>query len=291
VAYGRVDPGLFDLFEVPLLAGRGFRGGDLAAGASGVVVSRSFAEQVLGGASPVGRRIRYVEGYRAGGQMRAPPGVELGRWYEVVGVVSDFPPHRMEPDEVQARVYHPLVPGRAYPVHLALRTRGTPPAAFAPRLRETTARLDPTLRLHEVLPLDDVLRRLQGGMRLGGLALALLTLSVLLLSAAGIYAMMSFTVTRRRREIGIRSALGARPHRILRSVFSRAAGQLALGTLLGLLAAAPLTRTVAGEMGFEARSLVLPGVAALVLAVGLLAALGPARRGLRIQPMEALREE
>ena len=72
---------------------------------------------------------------------------------------------------------------------------------------------------------------------MGALALAVVTLSVLLLSAAGIYALMSFTVTRRRREIGIRAALGAHPRRILASIFSRALGQLALGLMVGAAAA------------------------------------------------------
>jgi putative ABC transport system permease protein len=121
-------------------------------------------------------------------------------------------------------------------------------------------------------------------------------LSVLLLSAAGIYAMMSFTVAKRRREIGIRAALGADPRRILTGIFARAAAQLGTGVLAGITFVAALEVlgwTNPSEAGgvLDDEWILLPGVAALMLVVGLLAALGPARRGLAIQPTEALREE
>ena len=103
---------------------------------------------------------------------------------------------------------------------LALRVRGAAQSRVTDRLRAIATALDPTLRLGPILTLDEVLREDQGTMRLLALAIALATLSVLLLSAAGIYALMSFTVARRRREIGIRAALGAHPRRLLASIFS-----------------------------------------------------------------------
>jgi hypothetical protein len=120
-------------------------------------------------------------------------------------------------------------------------------------------------------------------------ALAGLTASVLLLSAAGIYALMSFTVAQRTREIGIRAALGAAPHRLLFSIVGRVMRQLALGLLLGsLLSGAVFLST---DLGVGRASVILLTVAAMMTIVGLLAALGPARRGLRIQASEALRAE
>jgi ABC-type antimicrobial peptide transport system permease subunit len=93
------------------------------------------------------------------------------------------------------------------------------------------------------------------------------------------------------REIGIRAALGAHPHRILASIFSRALGQLALGLMVGTAGALLLERLTDGELMGGNAGVVLPIVAALTATVGLLAAMGPARRGLSIQPTEALREE
>jgi ABC-type antimicrobial peptide transport system permease subunit len=111
-------------------------------------------------------------------------------------------------------------------------------------------------------------------------------LAVLLLSAAGIYAMMAFTVARRTREIGIRSALGADSRRLLRDTFARASAQLGAGVLVGLVLAAFIRGPVEGK-----GLVLLPIVAALMMTVGLVAALGPARRGLAIQPTEALRSD
>jgi ABC-type antimicrobial peptide transport system permease subunit len=122
------------------------------------------------------------------------------------------------------------------------------------------------------------------------LAIGLVTLSVFLLSVAGIYALMSLTVTQRRREIGIRSALGAHPGQIVKAIFSRALSQLAVGLAVGGVAAAAIDRLAGGQLMNGQGLVVLPGVAALMAAVGLLAVVAPARRGLRIQPTEALRE-
>jgi ABC-type antimicrobial peptide transport system permease subunit len=117
------------------------------------------------------------------------------------------------------------------------------------------------------------------------------TASVLLLSAAGIYAMMSFTVARRRREIGIRVALGADSRRVLMGIFGRASAQIGAGVAAGVIVAAIAEfMTPGGNIG--GRGLVLfPVVVAVMSAVGLVAAVGPARRGLRVQPTEALRNE
>ena len=116
-------------------------------------------------------------------------------------------------------------------------------------------------------------------------------LSVLILSAAGIYALMSFTVARRKREIGIRAALGADRNRLLAGIFSRAIAQLGAGAAVGMLGAFALEQILEGEM-FQGRgAVILPSVAAVMTVVGVLAAIGPARRGLGIHPTEALRDE
>jgi ABC-type antimicrobial peptide transport system permease subunit len=110
-----------------------------------------------------------------------------------------------------------------------------------------------------------------------------------MLSSAGIYALMSFTVSQRRKEIGIRLALGAGQRSIVAAIFSRALGQLAVGAALGVMMAAALESAWGLLRGNGA--LVLPAVALFMIAVGFLAAAGPTRRGLSIQPTDALREQ
>lgn len=286
VGIGRVDVDFFDAFDVPVLSGRGFDAGDLGPAARAVIVNRTFVEEILGDGDVLGRRVRHV----GRGGDAAPGDIDMGRWYEIVGVVSDFP-SSPAPGSGRAKLYHAEAPGQLYPLRLTLRVRGGRPAAFAGQLREIAAALDPTLQLPEILPLDDVLGQDQMGMRLTALAIAIVTLSVLLLSAAGIYALMSFTVARRRREIGIRTALGGQRRRILASIFSRALGQLSIGIVAGLAVTGLLDRVTGGELTGGAGAALLAGVAAFMMAVGLLATLGPARRGLRVQPTEALRAE
>ena len=112
---------------------------------------------------------------------------------------------------------------------------------------------------------------------------------VLVLSAAGIYAMMSCTVSQRKREIGIRTALGGQQRRILGAIFARAFGQLGAGAILGMSFAFLLGPDSPPMDGY--RTIVVPIVAASLVCVGLLAASGPARRALGVSPSEALRAE
>jgi ABC-type antimicrobial peptide transport system permease subunit len=165
------------------------------------------------------------------------------------------------------------------------------PSALVGRLREISAAVDPNLQVRNLATLDAVLRKGQGMMQLVAAVLGVLTISVLLLSSAGIYALMSFTVAQRRKEIGIRAALGADPTRIFRSIFSRALKQLTVGAVLGVTVAAMLEKATEGGLMDGHGLVILPVVAVGMMLVGLLAVAGPARGGLRIDPMQALREQ
>ena len=112
----------------------------------------------------------------------------------------------------------------------------------------------------------------------------------LLLCTAAVFSLMSFNVTQRQREIGIRSALGASPRRLLASVMARSAKQLSIGVVVGFLVVAVTPPFSLDGLPIERDPRLIAAVAVLMVAVGLLAAVGPARRGLRIQPTEALRE-
>ena len=287
VRFNRVAPDFFEAYGVPLLAGRGLTTADAGARATGVLVNRAFASTFYGSENPLGRRIRYVGRSREAGEGH----VELERWYEIVGVVSDFPAPAMRGNGHDARVYHALAPGDVQPAVMAIRVRATDPATFAPRLRTVAAGVDPAFQIRDLATAADVLRREQGMMRLIGWSLAIVMLSVVALAAAGIYALTAFTVERRRKEIGIRAALGADARQILVGVFSRLLAQLGTGAVIGLIAAAGLETILEGDAAFQGKMLLFPVVAICTVAFGLLAAIGPARRGLRIQPIEALREE
>ena len=280
--FNQVDASFFEMYQVPTLIGRGFAAGDVATEPDAVIVNRNFADTIAPGGNALGHRFRYVRAMD--GEWLGGP--ETDRWYKVVGVVGNLPV------TTDARVaYHATAPGQIHPAHLQLRLRGGS-AGLAERLRDVAASVDPTLHVDEVRTLAEIYREHRFGDNLGAITIGAVTGSVLLLSAAGLYALMSFTVAQRRREIGIRSALGAQPGQLVAAVFRRAFVQIGAGSAVGILAAYVVGRYVPIEqIGGLPIPGVLPGAAAFMLLIGVLAALGPARRGLRIDPTEALRSE
>jgi putative ABC transport system permease protein len=283
VAYtAEIGTDWFELFGVRVLAGRSFIAADVATPpgvARPVIVNRSFADELLGGGPAPGQRVRY----RYDEEPRP--------WFEIVGVVEDFPAGLRIPGLPTARMYHPAVAGEPSIQSLSIRLRGTPPADFAPKLREIAAAVDPMMQLSGVSPLDATFTeetRIFGRVAMG---IVIAVASVLLLSAAGIHALVAFTVNNRRREIGIRAALGANRRRILVGVLARAARQLGVGATVGLLVAVLVDRA-SGGLVMSGRALVLiPATAAFALVIGVFAAAGPARRALRVEPTEAIRAE
>jgi hypothetical protein len=285
VRSNRVDLGFFDAFEIPIVAGRAFHPSDRDSAATAAIVNRAFIQNILRNQDALGRRFRFV----GRGGDSAPEDAPIGPWFEIVGVVDNFLSNDLDAGGFSSRVYLPARQEQFYST-LFVRVRGDAATTFAGRLRQLSAAVDPTLQLREIKTLAEKMGEEQRMMRLGALALVLTTLSVVLLSAAGIYALMSVAVTQRRREIGVRAALGAQPRRILSSIFSRATRQLAIGIVVGLLGAVALDRLTRGELMRGEAAVVLPTVSLLMLTVGLLAAVGPARRGLRIQPTDAVKE-
>ncbi len=268
-----VSDGFFRAFGTTIVAGRDFQPNDFENGRV-LVVNQSFARNVFGGRNAVGQRIRIGEGE-----------VNLGtgdQWYEIVGVVKDFGWQLPRPEE-QSAMYRPSLPvvGRAGQLAVRVRNAGT----FAERLRAIAWEVDPTMQLTEVKSLTNA----GGGEAEGNWALTavawLVSFIVLLLSASGIHALMSFIVTRRTREIGIRAALGARPGRIIAGIFGRALLQISLGLIAGSALVA-----YAG-VGSMRELLILLAVDGIMLAAGLTACYVPLRRALRIDPTEALRAE
>lgn len=269
-----VDTVFFDVFDARLLAGRMFRAEDFGPTRTSVIVDQTFVDHAVGTASPLGRRVR----------LAGAPGSDEGPLYEIVGVVSDLPENTSH-----GRLYFPATSTAPAAPGLSLAVRvGPTDDDVAARLREIVAEVSPTVQV-EIRFLDEVYRSQQGIRNLGATALAIVMLSVLLLSVGALYSLMSFTVDRRRREIGIRTALGGQSWRLLAGIFGRALAQVGIGAGIGVLGAALLHRVLNVEMlgGWHLPG-VLPAAAAVMIAIGLLAAILPARRALRVSPVETL---
>ena len=289
IDFNTIDQAFLDTFEVELLGGRLLHAADGAPGRNAVLVNRTFAEHLSGwepGQEILGRHLRFLDRSRDDEPVHGP-------WLEIVGVVGDLPANT-----TTRLVYHWAdapwagAPGTQAPeaTALSIQLHGDMEDAAA-RLRAVAADVDPALRLGDVLSLQEVYRRNQLDETLPAYALAGVTLSVLLLSAAGMYALMSFTVVRRRREIGIRSALGARPGRLLLDVFKRAFLQVAVGAGCGVTLAAVLSHLLPlQDMGAQEIPGIVPAAAVLMIGIGIAAALVTSRRGLKTEPTDALRQ-
>jgi putative ABC transport system permease protein len=285
-----VGPRFFETIGRPIVAGRDFQEGDRTGSARTVVVNEGFArlfQRHTGQGSPIGARVRQ----RAGG---SGPETAQQPWLEIVGVARDI---GLDPSgdgyEEAAYVYHAAAPATAAPLVTLIRVRGNA-GGLAARLPVMAAAADPGLAVRQALPLNDIVQlRDRTGIGLVG-ALGGVTLLVLAMSAMGIFSLMSVSVSRRTREIGLRTALGANPRQVMISVLSRAAILMASGAAGGgaLLLLIVSVRGSSGDVGEDMAPFVpWLGVTSLVmLAAGVLASLGPARRALRINPTDALRD-
>jgi putative ABC transport system permease protein len=275
-----VDLGYFDAHGKRILTGRRFETSDLGGASNAVIVNRTFARKVVGSGTAVGRRIR---------RLPATAQETPGPWYEIVGVAEDMHSNALDPDAVGLVVNYPVSPAAGPAAVVLVRLRGGAVSTFGTRLHEIVSSVDPDLRLGTVRAGASTDTQGKLAIRLIAVVLSLILGTVLLLSAAGVYALMSFTVAQRQREIGIRTALGASPQHIMMRLFSRAARQVGAGVALGIIGAVLLNSTIEGPSFAASAHLLIPAIALIMMAVGILAAYGPARRGLRIQPTEALR--
>ncbi len=286
-----VGVNFFDVLQAPILAGRNFHSADLAEGANGVIVNESFVTLVMGGRNPIGRRLRYVH-FEEWDEPR-PEGEAPAPWYEIVGVVQDLAMHPggvMEQDPKIAGFYHAAAPGTVYPAQLAIHVRGDV-SAFVPQLRGVVTAADPTLRLYDPMRLDTVIEAELEFLDFWFRLLVGVSVVALTLSLAGIYAVMSFTVARRTREIGIRVALGAKPRRVIAAIFRRPLVQVSLGVLAGMGLIVVLMLGTSGGTISAVQAVAVVSYSVLMFGVCLLACIVPTRRALRVEPTEALRAE
>ena len=281
-----VGPDFFETFDRPIVAGRGFHGGDFGPAARTVIVNEAFVRGVAqrGIASPLGARLRYAS--ESGVSAAEPP-------FEIVGVVRDLGLDPGEQGDAPAYVFHPASAATVSPLITSVRLRGNP-ATLAARLPVIAAGVDGGLSVREARPLGESIWQRDYWMVAPVLAWAGVCALVLFLSAMGFFALMSISVSRRTREIGVRVALGAHPRHVISRIVVHAMVLMGSGAAAGgglvLLAVAlgqgPTGRPAEDVVSFTAW---IALTSAVMLSAGLLACVEPARRALRINPIEALR--
>jgi putative ABC transport system permease protein len=279
ISRAAVDVDFFSTFNATPRAGRFFNASDYAGPPRTAIVNESFVATVLGGLNPLGRRVRaHVQNPDA--QVKPQP------WLEIIGVVRDLG-MAVAPDPKVAGMYVPLTFQDTSAVYVSARVSGDQ-AAAASALRRLAQQVDVTLRVTEVQSLDlvtaNALREVNFWTTLtGGVSLA-----TLMLSLTGIYAVMSFAVARRTREIGIRIALGSDRYKVVLAVLRSPLQQLAGGIVAGAILTAILSGQIVTTLAYQ---LAVAGYALVMFGVCLLACLVPARRALRVNPVDALRAE
>jgi predicted permease len=300
-----VGPGFFEAFDRPIVAGRAFHGGDWSPTARTVIVNEAFAREFsrhAGGGSPIGARLRYPASSARPADTAEPAngqattvdeGNALG-WFEIVGVVRDL---GLDPDDEGDEspiVFHAASAGTVSALVMSVRVRGNP-ATLAARLPVIAADVDARLQVRDARRLDEWVRQRDMSLIVTVGAQAAVTALVWFLSALSIFSLMSVNVSRRTREIGLRAALGANPRHVLAGILSRAVVLMGSGITAGGALLLLVVAVGQGPTGRRAEDVALfaghLGVtSAVMLAACLLACIGPARRALRINPTDALRE-
>lgn len=276
----------FEVLGVPILSGRDFHSGDPGPDSRVILVNQPFVDRVLGGRNPIGRQVRYMY-YEEEGDLRVP---EEEPWYEIVGVVPDLGTSISgEQDPKIAAIYHPGQAGGVYPTHMAVHVRGGP-ESLTQELRSLAADVDPALRLYQPMGMHRLAESQLGFLSFWFWILILVSGVALILSLAGVYSVMSFAVSRRTREIGIRVALGGSRRRIMAAIFRGPLIQVGAGLLGGIALVSVLMRMVAGQLRGESAAWI-GAYMLLMIAVCALACIVPTRRALEVEPTEALRAE
>jgi predicted permease len=268
-----VTPGYFATMSIPLRRGRVFQLTDTDDHPQVVVINETLA-RFFGERDPVGQRIRVG-----------------GAWRTVVGVVSDVKSGSLEA-EIRPQLYLPHAQWAWGGMTVVAQTEGDP-LAYVQAARNELKALDQLLPAAKVRTMSQVVSDASSARRFNTALLMFFAVAALLLTALGIYGVVAFVVGRRRREIGVRMALGARPRDALRLVLRQGMKPVAIGCVAGLAGSLAVSRLVASQLyGISpADPLTLGGAMALLLAAALLACWLPARRAARVDPMEALRTE
>jgi predicted permease len=274
-----VTPDYFNAMSIAVRKGRAFTQQDAQRPAAAVIVSETFEQQFFPGESAVGQRIRLL-----GSSAEAP-------WPTVVGVVGDVRQGGLAGD-VMPEVYNPVPEDMGDALSFVVRVTGDP-AGMVQAVRGVVAEVEPNQPVHNVMTMEQRLAKTTTSRRLNAILLGSFAAVALLLAVVGIYGVMSYGVTQRRREIGVRVALGAQKRDVLGLVLYGGLRLTLLGVAIGLLGSFALTRFLLSQL-YSVKAtdpVTFVGLAVALTGVALLACWLPAHRASQVDPMVALRSE
>jgi putative ABC transport system permease protein len=273
-----VTPDYFRAMGIPVIRGRAFNEGDKKDAPPVVIISETLARKIFPGEDPVGKRLVI--------DVDRPP-------FEIVGIVGDIRHEKLETEtypEYYLSFYQ--LPERSVNLIVRAATPGEP-ASLQMAVRNAVKQIDKEQIVWETKTMEQWRAESVARQRFNMMLLGLFAALALLLAAVGIYGLMSYTVTQRTHEIGIRIALGAQTRDVVRMVVGQGMTLALIGVGAGLLAAFGVTRVMSSLLyGVTATdALTFGAVSLLLIALALLACLIPARRATRVDPMTALRYE
>ena len=274
-----VSPTFFETLEIPLRSGRLFTDADRLGNLEVAIVNERFVREYIGDGDPLGRRIRFGRS-----EAQQP-------WVTIVGVVPDL--FAGDPEDPRpAVVFRPFSQQFSNFAYIAARSSGNPMALTDP-VRQAVASLNPDIPIYWPMTLDKAIAEQLWFVRIFGTMFMIFGFVALMLAAIGLYAVMSFSVSRRTREVGIRMALGATARDVVGLVMKQGVWQLAVGLVIGLAVAAGVSQLLKTVL-FDVQPLdpsVFGGVVLVLAAAGALATLLPAMRATRVDPSDAMRTE
>jgi putative ABC transport system permease protein len=277
-----ISPDYFRTLGIPLLRGRDFTRQDGEDKERVAIVTQSFARELLKQRDPVGARVRWAR-------------EEMPEWFTIVGVVGDTKHSALDTDDASG-IYTPLTqkmqPWKRWGV-VVVKSKTADPLSLAPSVKQQIWSLDPQLPLWKVETMHEVMAVSVAQKRFNMQLLLVFGGSAVLLAIVGIYGVISYLVTQRTHEIGIRLALGAQPKDVMRMVVGHGMKLVAWGLTGGIIGALAVTRTLRTLL-FEVKPadpLTFTLTATLLFCIALLACYLPARRASRLDPTVALRVE
>ena len=275
-----VSPDYFRALSAPILAGRDFTAADGLPRSPAVMVNREFARRVLGTENPVGQRIRLFE--------KGLPGA----WLPVVAMVPNISQRNNDRKMTGATIYLPFRQPSPTSAAILAKTR-VPPASLKETFRRQVQSIDAGLPVYALRTMDEQLEQSNWPYRVFGILFSIFAGIALLLASVGLYAVIAHSVSQRTQEIGVRMALGATSAHVLWLVFAQGLTQAAIGMALGIPAALAVTGVLKSLLVDVSPTdpATFATVAIVLSAAAILGCLIPARRALRVDPVEALRHE